>query len=237
MGRQSLRIVLVLGVLVSLVGGTGIFATFTDRATGGTNVIQSSPRQAAADLKIEPGSFPGSGAIDCDLAEDGQQWTHDGTTTPAFQLQILDPGVAQIAYICLKNVGSGTLDVTASAIDLVDLDIACTADEAANGDATCGLDGNDSPQVGELSGQVKADIDVVACNNQSITVQDNDPAFLDEYTAAPTIGGGAATPMAPNAVACLKVVLDYPFDAPEAGAQVAQSDKVTWRFAFDGTAR
>jgi predicted ribosomally synthesized peptide with SipW-like signal peptide len=35
MGRQSLRIVMVLGVLVTLVGGTGIFAAFTDRATTG----------------------------------------------------------------------------------------------------------------------------------------------------------------------------------------------------------
>jgi hypothetical protein len=236
MGRQSLRIILVLGVLVTLVGGTGIFATFSDRATAGTNTIQSSGRQAAADLRIEPADFL-SGGVDCDLAEDGQQWTHDSTTTPQFVLDILDPGVAQIKYVCLKNVGSGTLDVTASAIDLVDLDLACSGDEAANGDTTCGLDAEGAPQLGELSARLLVDVDKVGCADQSNVLQDNAAEQLDAFAAATVIGGAGATPLAPDAVACLKIVLEYPFDAPEADAQVAQSDKVTWRFAFDGAAR
>ena len=52
MGRHTLRITIVLGMLVTLLGGTGIFATFTDRATTGTSTITSGERPKAADLQI-----------------------------------------------------------------------------------------------------------------------------------------------------------------------------------------
>jgi hypothetical protein len=41
-----------LGSLVTLMGGTGIFAVFTDRATTGTSKVDSGARASAADLKI-----------------------------------------------------------------------------------------------------------------------------------------------------------------------------------------
>ena len=47
MQRHMLRLTLILGVMVTLLSGTGVFAVFTDQASGGTNTVNSvsiSPR-------------------------------------------------------------------------------------------------------------------------------------------------------------------------------------------------
>ena len=61
MGRHTLRITIVLGMLVTLLGGTGIFATFTDRATGGQATVSSGARPKAAE-RLRVGHHPPEGA-------------------------------------------------------------------------------------------------------------------------------------------------------------------------------
>src|SRR3954471_5430377 len=50
MRRPALVTIIVLGSVVTLVGATGIYAEFTDRATTGTNTATSGERPRAADL-------------------------------------------------------------------------------------------------------------------------------------------------------------------------------------------
>jgi hypothetical protein len=125
----------------------------------------------------------------------------------------------------VKNAGSQTVDVTSSAIDVTDLDTGCTGDEAAV-DTTCGVDETTlAPQAGELSplltvGMVKAD-----CN-------DANQGGSGVGTVASMSDATVAT-LAPGEVKCVKYSVDYV--ATQAEAQTAQSDTVTWRFAFDGT--
>src|SRR5215470_6940644 len=103
MARQSLRIVIVLGALITLVGGTGIFAVFTDRATAGNNSVTSGERPRAAELKIapeDPSQHPAGAAL-CSPAV--TPWDDD-TTTAQFTVGSIQPGQnMQSAYLCLWN--------------------------------------------------------------------------------------------------------------------------------------
>jgi predicted ribosomally synthesized peptide with SipW-like signal peptide len=234
MGRHTLRIIMVLGVLVTLVGGTGIFAVFTDRATAGQNSIVSGPRAQAADLKIAQGAYPGpvgTEGVFCDSDPDADTllWEDDDMTTAQFTAIGVQPGAdLGVSYVCLHNNGSAALALTASAIDVSDLDVECTGDEAAAGDATCGAD------AGELSPLLGVDIDLVNCSSPAVVITDSPAEYLDSFTdqlvTAPGVGIIAGDTW------CLAIHVTYPTPADEAIAQRAQTDQVTWRFAFDGTA-
>ena len=141
MGRQSLRIVIVLGILVTIVGGTGIFANITDRATAGPNDIQSAARSGEADLKIEPGNWNQLN-VDCPVA-DLSGFVHDDTDVGQFAFTASNPGDSYDGAVCIKNAALAPVDITATVIDLADLDVACGWSELP--DLTCGLDGTGAP--------------------------------------------------------------------------------------------
>ena len=222
---------MVLGVLVTLVGGTGIFAVFTDRATGGDNAVTSGTRPKSADLRIEPAVLDAAtGGFNCDGDLDELLWQNDDTTTAQYTVADVQPGNSLgDAYFCIKNVGSAVLMLTASAIDVVDVETDCTGDEAASGDTTCGLDANNGPQVGELSPLLTVELDRVECTAPQRPT--DTPIALDAYSAVNFDG------LAPDGIACFWIELAYPTPATDVDAQVAQSDTATWRFAFDGTAQ
>lgn len=228
MGRHTLRAIMVLGVLVTLVGGTGIFAVFTDRATAGPNDVSSGTRPRSVDLKIEPAVLDESSQINCDAALDLMLWDQDDTTTAQFSAANIQPGAdLGYAYLCLKNVGSSALVVTAAAIDLADIEDACTGDEEAAGDATCG-----AGQAGELSPLLLVGMDRVVCSSPDTQFFMNlSPISLDQFSSFPII-----QPVSPDEVMCIKVKVTYPTPLSDAAAQQAQSDSVSWRFAFDATA-
>jgi predicted ribosomally synthesized peptide with SipW-like signal peptide len=239
MGRQTLRITIVLGMLVTLLGGTGIFATFTDRATAGDNTVTSGERPRVADLKIaafDPALFP-AGTTAC---MPGTVDFTDDTTTGQFSAASIQPGdQLPVATLCLQNAGSGNLDITASAIDLVDTDVACTGDELAAGDTTCGVDETTGlPQAGELSSVLHVRIDRVDCSDAGTILGSSSETALEFYTTqllhldlTPTPG-----PLTAQEIACLAVRVWYP-TTTDTDAQIAQSDSSTWKFAFDATAQ
>jgi predicted ribosomally synthesized peptide with SipW-like signal peptide len=236
MARHALRITILLGVLITLVGGTGIFAVFSDRATAGENSVTTGERPRAADLKLAAAS-PEEAGVMCAPAT--TQWADD-TETAQFTAGSLQPGQGLApAYLCLMNAGSARLVVHASAIDLVDADIACTGDEGAAGDATCGLDPNEVPQAGELSAGLRITIDRVDCTDPTQSVgAESSSNMLDQFSSmfiylAP---GAAGAPLAPDEIACLRLQASYPTPASEDVAQRAQTDRATWRFAFDAEA-
>jgi predicted ribosomally synthesized peptide with SipW-like signal peptide len=236
MGRQTLRITIVLGMLVTLLGGTGIFATFSDRATAGDNSVSTGERAKAADLKIaadDPSQRPaGQG-----LCLPASTPFSDDTTTAQFTAGAIQPGDhLQPAYLCLRNAGTGALTVNASVLDLVDADTDCTGDEAAAGDATCGLDQTTGqPQDGELSPLLLIDIRTIDCSDPGTTIGTSEHT-LSQYGAQPIqfTAGAAGFVLAPNTIACLQLEASYPTPT-ETEAQLAQSDRATWKFIFQGT--
>jgi len=227
MGRQTLRITIVLGMLVTLLGGTGIFATFTDRATTGTSSVSSGERPKAADLKIAAANpDTTSGNFNCGTYADDLE----GTLISASDVQ---PGqTAGSAYLCVKNAGSGAASVVATVTDLVNTDLGCTGDEQAAGDS---CDSVGDP--GELGSLILLDYDLLDCS----TLDQGHFKFIAGYTEAPSfyVGtpwdflGGAT--MSPGDVACFRVTARYRSDVTEQQMQLAQSDQFTWTYAFDAT--
>ncbi len=233
MARHSLRIVMVLGMLITLIGGTGIFATFSDRATTADNTVTSGSRPKAADLRIEKAApDPTTGQIDCNADQGAVAFDEDDLSTGLYSATNVQPGTdIGSTYICLKNVGAAPLTLTASVIDLSDLDVDCTGDEAASGDTTCGLDATQLPRAGELGPLLEVEFNETGCPTGS---------FLAPYTpATPLTDTTGVTwtpqPLAPDNVACVRIDVRYPTPST-IDAQLAQSDKVLWRFAFDGVA-
>jgi hypothetical protein len=239
MTRHSLRIVIVLGALITLLGGTGIFAVFSDRATTGPSDVTSGSLAKAADITIasaQPQDPMNSGPFICDQPQ-------DDLTTPLFDFTA-SRGSLNEHFFCISNVGSSAVDLSLTAIDITDLDVGCTGDEAAFGDTTCGLDPNqpagvEVPQAGELSPNLEVDTDVYDCMTGSGLLTPSAPDFSS------TLAGLATTPetvlpatglsnLAPGASICIRLRVGWsPVDAT--AAQVSQSDEATWKFAFDGT--
>ena len=227
MGRHGLRLTIVLGVIITALGSTGIFAAFTDSAQTGTNSAQSGQRQQAVDLKIS--TALASAPIDCDGDQDSVMFEDDNLQTGIFSVTNLQPGAypadATVARICLLNAGSGTIDVDATVIELVDTDSGCTGDESAAGDTTCG-----SNQLGELSGVTAAQIDLVDCDaGVGAGLQSSS---LANWPANPVSLPGS---LIPGDIVCVAFYLWIPASTDETTLQIAQSDTVTWRFAFDAS--
>jgi hypothetical protein len=229
MERASLRAVIILGLLVTLVGGTGIFAVFSDRATGGVNSATSAERAMAADLKIASALiFPDNTALSCASAATAA--FEDDITDAQFVLGTIYPGTTyENRWLCLQNAGSSRLFVTASAIDLTDIEADCTGDEAAAGDTDCGVG------AGELSPLVGVRIAVVDCADYATEAAPGALIALPSYTSV-ALGSATGLQLDPGQVACLGLHFAYIAEVTETQLQVAQSDTVTWRFAFDGTA-
>jgi hypothetical protein len=213
-------------MLITLVGGTGIFAVFSDRATTGQSDVTTSALGKAADLKIaaaQPQDPMNSGPFTCATFV-------DDLTTPLFDFTAVS-GNGDERFLCVRNDGSSAVDVTTSAIDIVDADVACTGDEALFGDTTCGEDATMNPRQGELSPNLTIETDLYNCNTGSATGQPGVPDFSSSLATLGTtpISLGA---LAPSGSVCVRFRVFW--RATGDAAQISQSDEATWRFAFDG---
>lgn len=237
MARQSLRMVIVLGALITLVGGTGIFAVFSDRATTGTSDVNTGTLGRAADIQLaaaQPLDPMNSGPFTCDPYQ-------EDLTTPLFTGNISN-GQSD-AYFCVRNVGSSAVTLSLSAIDITDLDIDCTGDEAAFGDATCGIapDGAANaglPQQGELSPNLTIETDLYDCMTGAgllaLGIPDFSSSLADLGTTPETLLPATGQQnLQPGSQVCVRLRI-YARPTGDA-AQVSQSDEATWKFAFDGT--
>jgi hypothetical protein len=193
----------------------GVFAPFTDRATTGTNTVTSDERPKAADLKL---AFGVTGVAEC-----GTATYADDLTTPGHALADAEPGDRDIQYFCLRNTGSAEVTASISVIDLADLDHACTGDEQAAGDTTCGGDG-----LGELSSNLGLNGHVLPCDATS----GGTAIFGDWLSASPTDSLGT---LAAGATMCGRLEIMYGLNKTAEDVQRAQTDTATWRYAFDAT--
>lgn len=214
MRRPLLISLMTLGLVVTAVGGMGVFAPFTDRATTGTNTVTSGERPRAADLDL---AWNVDSIFECDTAT-----FVDDSTTAGVSAADAQPGFQATTAYCLKNNGSAALTVSVTPIDLVDTDTACTGDEAAAGDATCGGDA-----AGELSSVLVFDVSVVDCVSGSGPV----PTFGGFLSDTQTVAVGTVQP---GATVCGSITVRYPNNRPATDVLQAQTDTATWRYAFDG---
>ena len=217
MRRRMAVSVMALGAVVTLIGGTGIWAVFTDRATTGQNSVTSGALPQAADLLI---TQMGNQLGDC-------QGFTDDLATGLFTVTDAGTGNLAVGFVCLKNNGSSALDVSMTAIDLVDVETGCTGDEAAAGDTTCGT--NAVPPTGELSASLQITIGPFDC----VTGQGNSGfiQFLDVLAGSSMPAGSLAV----GEIGCYQIEVRIPVNLPVSTYQISQSDQSTWRLAFDGT--
>jgi len=212
--RRLLVATMTLGLLVTAVGMSGIFAVFTDRATTGENTVTTDQEPRVADIRVASVDAPG----DCATAD----YTEDlvGGIVSASDVR---PGWADDpAYLCVRNVGASDVTLSTRAIDVTDVDIACTGDEEVAGDASCGQDGE-----GELVARLYLVTQFVSC--ESGTPDQGTQGAFSAFVAQPLPAGQIAS----QATRCFEVVVSYPEPSVPVDAQLAQSDEVTWRFAFD----
>jgi hypothetical protein len=218
--RRALWSTMALGVLITTVGATGIFAVFQDSAIQGPNTLNSGSRAKAADIQLAVGTLLPTG-IDCPVFS-------EGIATALWSAANIQPGYQEDRFVCIQNVGSASVSVSLLVQDAVDTDVLCTGDEATL-DPTCGLGAGH----GSLSSLLDVAVQIHDCSNGSpgpAVVSVNDFVNL-ESTPADT---GAT--IGPGIVKCLWLAVLYPATTPETDAQTAQTDSVTWKFAFDATA-
>jgi len=214
--RAVLLTIMALGTVVSLTAVNGVFAIFTDRATTGENSASSRGEVASADLQIALGSYDGdTGITTCGT------YSEDLITGIISATDMVPSDTNAFGHVCLKNVGSRTVDLSASVIDLVDTDHACTGDEASV-DETCGSD-----LTGELSARLQVFVFGPDCSNGGTSYGSTQVATM---VAAPF----EIDFLDPDEVTCLHLRVQD--QASGDFITTTQSDTSTWRFAFDGTA-
>ena len=135
MRRPFLLTATALGLVICLVGSTGLFAALTDTARTGTNQVTTPGLASSADIRLamDEGTLGSSacGAFSDDLRH-----------RPVRLRPPTPPYANQAHVVCVKNVGSQaivSLTMTTEALNDVDTD--CTGDEEANGDTSCGSGG------------------------------------------------------------------------------------------------
>lgn len=222
MERQMLRLMVVLGALITLLGGTGVFAVFTDSVEAEDNSARSGAVARAADLQIALGDY-GAESISCGAFQ-------ENLTTPILTATDLQPGwSSSAAAFCLRNVGAASVQISFQATRLVDSEIDCTGDEGAT-DLTC------SPGArGELSGVLQIYTEKVNCDSLAGSGRRGDNlATLND--AARNLPGDDV--LLAGSTACWTFVAFYPDAAllPAETIQNAQSDSSTWSFFFIGQA-
>jgi hypothetical protein len=213
--RSVLVTVAVLGGLVSLIGGTGLFAALQDSAQSGQNSAESDAMGASADIQVATvaPSTPTCGTFSENL------------TTPFHTVTGVTPGFNSNAQLyCVKNVGSQQVTLNAMSDELFDADYDCTGDEALHGDTTCGLAGG-VVGAGELSSVLKVVYSQVDC--AGFNGPGSSMSLSDNVTTAVVLGTIAA-----GQTWCFRTDLSYPLGTPSDAVQRAQSDRATWRFKW-----
>lgn len=215
MRRPLLLTLTILGAVLGLIAGTGVFAALTDTADSGLNQVASPALDGSADLQL--GTEIG-----------GVCTFEENLTTPWFDYgPNVEPGFYDTVYVCLRNVGSQTVAVTAGVVDLHDLEVDCTGDES-DFDLTCGAD---AP--GELAPSLVTWLEQVECGTNGVVV----PGSATPGGSLTTLAATPVTilPLGPDEAVCYSVRIERNDATPET-LQAQQSDVVTWRYRFTAQA-
>ena len=231
MRRSVLMTLALLGAVVSLVGGVGLFAALTDTGKTGTITAESDAMAGSADVKLTTADVgdadeDGLTEVDCDNGA----YSDDLATSP--MTASVEPGfVSDKMYFCIKNVGSQPVSLTFDAFEMVDTELDCTGDESIV-DTGCGVVSG-TPLVGELSGVLSVTVDWYPMCDPNVSQPSS--SVLSSLTSTPLALHGLSSG---GAADCYSLTLVYGHGAPNTPAmiQAAQSDRVTWRLRFNASA-
>jgi hypothetical protein len=209
--------VMVVGAVVTAVGGTGIWAVFSDRATQGTNTIESGSQPRVADLQV--GEFVGEAC----------SGLSDDLATALWSVSSMQPGDVVVRNICLKSNGAAAVSVRLAAIDIVEGDAQCTGDEQIV-DPACG----GGPGQGQLANALQVEYATdMNCDGIIGTLG-------DQVGVLGTLGVGSSfavlspvSGLAAGFTMCVQLAVRYPSETSVDLVQAAQTDSVSWKFAFD----
>lgn len=218
--RRSLLITLMaLGAVVTLLSTTGVIAVFNDSADTPENSFTTGELAATADIVV--------GQADAALQTESCDVLGENFDLAFFSTGG-EPGTNTAGpHICIRNVGSGSVALSVLTFDVADTETGCTGDEGAV-DTTCGVEGGVA-QEGELSSVVSQDFFEEDCaTGQDIR------ASGDHVDALGGSGFSLNRTIAPDEEVCFHVILGY-HPAP-AAATIAQTDELTWKLRFTGTA-
>ena len=220
MRRSALSTIALLGGLVCLLGGTVLYSALQDTARTGTNSIESAALATSADIQLAAATRSPSSPVSCGAFSENLAsglFTATGVSAGYF---------SGFQYFCIKNVGSQPVTLSSLADELTDVDVACTGDEDANGDATCGSDA-----AGELSGVLRVSVITASC--ETGTGSGPVPQLLKDNATTPLALVGT---LAAGATGCYSAHISYDGNTAATTVQKAQSDRVTWRFKFTAQA-
>ena len=210
MRRPVLLTLAAVGGVIVLLGATGIFAALSDTARSGTNSVDSDALPPSSDLQVATGGVPEV----CGPFGDNLTSSPITVTGP--------PGSgAPDYYYCLRNVGSQSVHLTVSVEELEETETGCTGDENVF-DTTCGS----GP--GELG-------NFVSVNHQYFaSCFDNSPSGGETILvrAHQTTPASLGT-LLPGETRCFSAQI-VGYQATATQLQQAQSDRLTWRFAWTG---
>ena len=210
MRRPVLLTLAAVGGVIVLLGGTGIFAALSDTARSGTNSVDSDALPPSSDLQVAMWGVPTiCGPFGDDL-----------TSSPIIVSGPPGSGSGDYLY-CLRNVGSHSVHLSMSLEELEETETGCTGDENIF-DTTCGS----GP--GELG-------DFVSVNHQYFSSCFDDAPSGGEIIlvrAHQTTPASLGT-LLPGETRCFSAQI-VGYLATPTQLQQAQSDRLTWRFAWTG---
>ncbi len=216
MRRSILLTLAALGGLLSLISA-GLFAALSDTARTGTNQVSTLSLPGSADLKLATAT--GGSSVTCGTFS-------DDLASPMITLDDQVPGAdsGQGHLFCLRNVGSQTVNLSAASEELSDVETGCTGDEVAF-DQTC------TPMAqGELGDIVRVLFTGTDCVTQFSQDPPNAVVLLTSTVETPVDFGT----LGPNQTRCFLTSL-FVSQATPSQRQAAQTDQLTWRFAFTGS--
>ncbi|HEX5014309.1 MAG TPA: hypothetical protein VFV72_09145 [Candidatus Limnocylindrales bacterium] len=216
-----------MGLIVSVLGSTGLFAALSDTARTGQNQIDSAPLAGSAELKIQPATYTppsplgGGESISCPLTG----WVDD-LTTGGFTATSVQPGFdSGNTYYCIQNAGSQTVHLLGNTDSVIDVENGCTGDEALLGDTSCGgalIEDGELSDVIQVRWAPVSCVTVVSGGETTIQIDGNETAPVDLGL------------IAPGEIRCFGLGAFYPTVTPVDEVQRAQSDRIQWRFKFTG---
>ena len=215
---------LALGILITVLIGSGLFALASDTIISEGNKVESSTFNTSHDLKVARVAI-GASCASASYGDGPIGAAIDSTSQGTINLNI-GSTIAQQDDFCLKNVGWKTGVLTVTFTSPSDTEVGtCATTESSNGDATC-----PAGSAGELSPILDSRINFLSDPSTAISCG---PGGVDGTFASFT---GAArsldTTMAGGDICRLYVSTSVrPASTPNDRAK-AQTDRVQWDIAF-----
>lgn len=218
MRRPVLLTIMTLGLIITLLGATGIVAVFTDTADTGNSSVASGERARSADIQL--GVY--------DIFSQTCVSYANSRTTGFYSFSNSQPESSFSSsggdYFCIRNVGSESVTLSVSTFDLVDAELACSNEEPG-----VDPDGSTCGTVGELSQFLTARFDEITCSNGSSMLAPADGGVSTMQSTPVGLGT-----LSSGSERCFNPLVRYQ-TANSTEATLSQTDQATWKFRFSGS--